>query len=82
MVGFCPRHSEIMQKLLDSGADINLCPDKLDLACDVPLLAAILGDHQSIITTLLEAGADVDLSAKRYGTHLQPVSLCGYESTV
>ncbi|KAK0656504.1 ankyrin repeat-containing domain protein [Cercophora newfieldiana] len=49
-------HESVVRRLLDGGADINMCGDGLH---PTPLLAAIRGGRLEVVRILLERGADV-----------------------
>jgi ankyrin repeat protein len=70
-------HDEVVQLLLENGADVNaqggFCENALQVASDL--------GHDAVVKTLLDNGANVN-AVGIYGTALQAASLHGYEVIV
>ncbi|KXG52095.1 uncharacterized protein PGRI_083790 [Penicillium griseofulvum] len=71
-------HANIVQLLLDQGADVNAQDGKNGTA----LQAAALEGHAHIVRLLLDQGADVNAQGGWYGTALQAASLRGHGEVV
>lgn len=71
-------YGEIVQLLLDRGADVNAQGGEYSNA----LRAASWGGHEKVVQILLDRGADVNAEGKEYGSALQAASYWGYEKIV
>ena len=71
-------HEEVVQLLLDTGADVN-AHDKLS---DTALNVASRKGYEKVVHLLLNAGADIDDTEERWGTALCAASLHGHEQIV
>ncbi|KAA8894720.1 ankyrin repeat-containing domain protein [Sphaerosporella brunnea] len=74
----CEGHLEIVNILLERGADVNLVGGDYGTALGI---AAWYG-HKEIVNILLERGADVNLVGGLYGTPLEIAAQCGYKEIV
>ncbi|KXH69232.1 receptor-interacting serine/threonine-protein kinase, partial [Colletotrichum salicis] len=71
-------HDNIVQILLNKGADVNAQGGRYGNA----LQAASEGGHDNIVQMLLNEGADVNAQGDRYGNALQAASLRGHDNIV
>lgn len=71
-------HQNIVQILLDSGADVKLMGGKNGTA----LCAAAFREHQSIVQMLLDSGADVNLMGEKHASALETATRHGYKDIV
>ncbi|KAK2589788.1 hypothetical protein QQS21_012532 [Conoideocrella luteorostrata] len=72
-------HEEILQVLLDCGADI----EARDYLGDTPLSRAARMGHEAVVKQLLEKGADVEAKDTRYGqTSLSWAAQIGHKAVV
>ncbi|KAJ5962621.1 hypothetical protein N7501_007562 [Penicillium viridicatum] len=70
--------SEIVQKLLDAGADVNAQGGRYGNA----LQAATVGKNSEIVQKLLNASADVNAQGGEYGNALQAATVYGQSSEI
>lgn len=73
-------HEEVVQVLLDAGADIDALDDETGTALQI----ACRGGYEKVVRVLVDAGADVDLRGGRWyePPPLYIASKRGYESIV
>jgi len=77
-------HADIVQLLLESGADVNL-ESKSRFGYPIALVAASAKGHVNIVQLLLESGADVNLKIEelsRYGSAFVAASAEGHANIV
>ncbi|KAH8744416.1 hypothetical protein F5882DRAFT_455073 [Hyaloscypha sp. PMI_1271] len=72
-------YQDIVQILLDKGADVNVRSGSYD---GTALQAASAGGYQDIVQILLDKGADVNVQGEYYGTALQAASRGGHKEIV
>ncbi len=75
-------HSQVVQRLLAAGADVNAAP-AADFGCTALQAAAELG-HEEVVQRLLEAGVDVNAAPARFDgrTALQAAAEGGHREVV
>ena len=71
-------HDNVVQMLLDGGADVNLQGGLYNNA----LQAASINDHGKTVQVLLDKGADVNVRGGVYGNALQAASYMGYDNVM
>ncbi|KAJ5631612.1 NACHT nucleoside triphosphatase [Penicillium longicatenatum] len=71
-------HQEVVQILLDRGADVNAQGGRFGNA----LAAAALGGHQEVVQILLDRGADVNAQGGRFSNPLAAAALGGHQEVV
>ncbi|WYZ46355.1 hypothetical protein EsH8_IX_000580 [Colletotrichum jinshuiense] len=74
----CEGHKNIVQTLLEMGADINAQSEDYGDA----LQAASTGGHETIVQILLDKGADVNAQGGLFSNALQAASRGGHEAIV
>ncbi|XP_078310486.1 uncharacterized protein LOC111133220 isoform X2 [Crassostrea virginica] len=74
------RRDKTVQRLIQKGADVNLCKKNEDW-CISPLLAACFSGHESTAQLLLNYGAEVNLCTKDGRSPLFAACYNGHEST-
>ncbi|RAL04499.1 ankyrin repeat domain-containing protein [Aspergillus ibericus CBS 121593] len=70
-------HLEVVQLLLDYGHDINQKSSSSTLGGNTPLMAAVIGNHPSVVEFLLSRGASLD-GTSLFGNALQTAAFWNY----